>query len=184
VLDVASGLGLMGTELSALDVQVDCVDLEMGDGHPSFAKAAEHVRAHYANQLRRLRELADTGDPRYAIGDDLRRLLDRLIDRADEIAKTYPAVSGNRRVGDATTLAGFELASYDATTSGWLMVHLEPDDERRVIESMLRVTKPGGYVHVRAGYGGDAGDRARRWFGDAVSIDKALGDLVVLRRRL
>lgn len=179
-LDVASGLGVAPTELSVLGVSMDCVDLEVGDDHPSFVAAAAHLRAQYGDALRQLRELSERGGPRYDLGD-ASALLDRLLAHADTIASRYPAVSGRREIGNATTLAGIDDDTYDATLCGWLMVHLEPDEERRAAESLLRVTKPGGTVHIRAGYGDDAAQRIRGWLGE-VPILHAEGDLVVLRK--
>jgi SAM-dependent methyltransferase len=187
VLDLASGLGLAATELSTLGALVDCVDLELGDDHPSFAKAAEHVKAHYAPALARLRTLSDGDDPRYQLPQDVAGLLARLMHHAKEITAQYPAVSGSRRLGNAVELADVDDASYDATLCGWLMVHLDPDDEQRALRSMLRVTKPGGHIHVRAGYGADAGDRIAHWFASelksgSVALLLAHDDLIVLQR--
>ncbi|MBW2455290.1 MAG: hypothetical protein JRI68_12300 [Deltaproteobacteria bacterium] len=100
--------------------------------HPSLPEAADLVGARYRPELTRLRDLIDSS-PRYGMTVGQRGLLDRLLARADDIAATYPQVSGERHRGEATTLAGFDDDRYDATLCGWLMVHLEPEDERRVM---------------------------------------------------
>lgn len=181
VLDVASGLGAAATELSLLGAEVDCVDLELGDGHPSFEEAAVHVRARYAEQMQKLQGLVATGDDRYAMDHATRALLDELVGLADAIAARYPGVTGRRHLADARGLSELADDHYDAVLCGWLMCHLEPEDERQVVAAMLRVTRPGGVVHVKAGYGGDAAERMVTWFGSGVTIERARGDLVVLR---
>lgn len=181
VLDVASGLAVFGTELSALGARVDCVDLELDEGHPSFALAGPILRARYAEQLAFLRCLArHSKNQRYAMTAAEATLLDTLIGHAGAISEAYPAVSGTRHQDDATTLSCLDDGSYDRVTSGWLMLHLEPEDERRAIASMIRVARPGGHVHVRAGYGGSLAARIRGWF-PSVTIVTDLDDLAVLQ---
>jgi hypothetical protein len=182
VLDAASGLSILATELSILGVVADCVDIEIDDAHPSLQAAAAHVRERYSAELTRLCELVDSGAERYVMSVDERRLLARLVGHAPTVASRYPAVSGKRIRDDVTALSSIEDATYDAALCGWLMVHLEEADERRAIESLVRVTKPGGHVHVRAGYGGDAAERIRDWLGDRVAIERGEDDLVVMRR--
>lgn len=187
VLDVGAGLAVFGTELSVLGATVDCLDLELDDAHPSFALTRQYLAARYARQLEFLRCLArHGGGERYALDDSALQLLDTLIGYSAEIVARYPAVSGRRLRGDARGLGG-EADEYDAVLSGWLMVHLEPDDERRVVTSMARVTRPGGRMHIRAGYGGDLAARLRSWFPDATiagkrfELESATEDLAVLR---
>jgi SAM-dependent methyltransferase len=180
VLDVASGLAIFGTELSVLGAAVDCVDLEIDDAHPSFELVRTEVRSRYPEQLALLSRLAqDATSERYAMNADELALLDRLVADAASITDTYPALSGKRIQDDARTLDKLDDNTYDLVTCGWLMVHLEPDDERRTLESLLRVAKPGGRVHIRAGYGGQLADRIHAWKPDA-SIALAHDDLVVL----
>lgn len=181
VLDVASGLAVFGTELSTLGADVDCVDLELDDAHPSFDLVRPILRSRYAEQLMFLRCLArHSENARYAMSAAEATLLDALVARARTVSETYPAVSGERRQGDATTLSELGDGVYDLVTSGWLMVHLEPDDERRAIASMIRVAKPGGQIHVRAGYGGSLADRVLGWF-PGVTIIAAHDDLAVFQ---
>jgi 2-polyprenyl-3-methyl-5-hydroxy-6-metoxy-1,4-benzoquinol methylase len=188
VLDVASGLALFATEMSALGAEVDCVDLELDDAHPSFAAAKEHVRARYATQLSFLACLAAHGPgERYRLDAATARLLDELSAAAALVVERYPAISGRRLRLDARDLAALDADRYDAVLSGWLMVHLEPDDERRVLESMARVVRPGGRLHVRAGYGADLAPRLRAWFpglaiaGKRFELEATSEDLAVLR---
>ena len=181
VLDVASGLSIVGTELSELGIGVDCIDIELHDEHASFAKVADLVKTRYPAGLRHLRELSESGAARYALTAAERALLDTLIERADATVGRYPQVSGKRALGDATKLSALADATYDGVMCGWLMVHLEPEDERRAIESMIRVTKPGGAVHLCTGYGGDAAERIGAWLGSRAIIEDGRYDQVTLR---
>lgn len=177
VLDVGSGLSVVATELTALGISVDTIDLEVDADHPSWPAVTQVVRARYASEMDRLRSLAGTG-PRYALPDDALAILDAL--RAADVASHFPGLDGVRRRDDATTLAGVDDDAYDATLCGWLFVHLEPEAERAAIASMLRVTRPGGTVHLCAGYAATAAERVAGWF-PAVTIVSARGSTVVLR---
>lgn len=179
VLDVASGLAIVGTELSALGATVDAVDLEIDDTHPSFGIVSQHAERTYRVQLELLQCLArHSSNPRYAMNDDELTLLDRLVALAPTIVDSYPTLSGTRIQDDATEL-GSVVDRYDLVLCGWLMVHLEPHQEQRAISRMLALTKPGGRVHIRAGYGGDLRERVVSSHPN-VSIIDARDDLVVL----
>ncbi len=182
ILDVASGLALAPTELSVLGATVDCVDLEVDDAHRGFSLTRPRVVDRHAEQLELLRCLARHAEhPRYTMSEPLLHLLDTLLARSSAIASAYPRVSGARRRGDATTLDDIADGTYDRVMCGWLLVHLEPDDERRAVASLLRVTRLGGHVHVRAGYGGELRDRVRRELEGARAL-LARDDLLVLER--
>jgi SAM-dependent methyltransferase len=193
VLDLASGLALFATEAAALGIAVDCADAELGaDDHPMFAAAQRAVRRDYADQLELLACLAEHGaNDRYRLDEPARTLLDRLLAARHDTAAAYPRPSGRRFREDATRLATVADDTYDAVLCGWLLVHLGEDDERRVIESAVRVTKPGGEVRVRAGTGDDLAARVRAWWpagaigGKRATIAAASAqDLVVLRVEL
>ena len=169
VLDLASGLALFATEAAALGFTVDCADAELGaDDHPMFAAAGRAVRRDYADQLELLRCLARHGaGERYRMDDPALVLLDRLLAARHETAAAYPRASGRRFRDDATRLATVDDDAYDAVVCGWLLVHLGEDDERRVVESAVRVTRPGGEARVRAGTGENLAARVQGWWPDA-----------------
>jgi hypothetical protein len=186
VLDVASGLALFATELSCLGAHVDCIDLELDAEHPSFAVAAAHVRARYAEQLAFLTCLArHSGNARYRMDTITIALLDELA--AEDVAARYPAISGKRRRADARDFVVDD--EYDLVACGWLFVHLAPEDERRVIERLALATRAGGRLHLRAGYGSELGPRLAQWFpgleiaSRRFALVNAAGDLAVLLRR-
>jgi hypothetical protein len=67
---------------------------------------------------------------------------------------------------------------------------LTEEDERRVLEAAVRVTRPGGEVRVRAGTGGSLAQRFHGWFPELevgtkhVDVDgTSQDDLLVLRVR-
>lgn len=190
VLDVAAGLSVLGCELAALGVTVDAVDRELVPPHPSFELARANLSS-YETQLHFLRCLAKhAGSARHALTEGELELLEDLLERAATLADRYPSVSGERRADDATTLATCPTDAYDAALCGWLMVHLEPDEERRAIENLVRVTKTGGRVFIRAGYGGKAAKRLLEWFPALTIAEKAVAiepkpgdDLLVLSVR-
>ncbi|MFO0548637.1 MAG: class I SAM-dependent methyltransferase [Polyangiaceae bacterium] len=197
-LDVATGLSIFPTELSALGAHVDTVDRVFGEEHPAYAQAAAHARGRYARELERLSCWSTCAlpnaevDPRYHLSDDERGILARVSACAGAVADSYPRVSGRRHLDDARTLSALDSKAYDVVTSGWLLCHLDEDDERAVWQALVRVTRPGGFIHVRAGYGGVAVKRLSKWFADDagalrisdsdVTVDPSShDDLVVLR---
>jgi SAM-dependent methyltransferase len=115
-------------------------------------------------------------------------LLDRLAAASAETVAAYPAPSGRRFRDDATRLAAIADDTYDVVLCGWLLVHLDAADERRVFEAVARVLRPGGEARLRAGTGEDLAARVRDLFptgiaaGKRLSVDPASeADLVILR---
>jgi SAM-dependent methyltransferase len=193
LLDVGAGLAAFPTEASILGLMVDCSDLELGEAHEAFERVLPGVRKAYPRELASLRRLSAEGGQRYEMSERERDLLERLFAARDEIAAAYPMVSGRRFGDDARTLATVPNDSYDLVVSAWLMVHLVDDDERRAVAAMVRVTRPGGTVRIKAGYGDDAVARFNDWYGakdrnavvegrSVVVDDSSLGDSLVLRR--
>lgn len=197
VLDVASGLGLFATEAAALGIRVDCVDAEFTDDHPMFAVARRSVPRSYVDQMELLWCLARRaaaapvgGGPRsrYRMEGPELELLERLLAARHETAARYPAPSGRRFREDATRLGSLADDTYDVVVSGWLLVHLSEEDERRTVESAARVTRGGGEIRLRAGTGGNLARRFRGWFpggevaGKRVAVaEGSQEDLLVLR---
>lgn len=174
VLDLASGLALFGTEAAALGFTVDCADAELGaDDHPMFTAARRAVERDYADQMELLCCLARHGaSERYRMDEPTLAILERLVAARLATAAAYPRVSGRRFRDDATRLATVANETYDAVLCGWLLVHLVEEDERRVIESAVRVTRPGGEVRLRAGTGENLAARARSWWPDGWVLGK------------
>ena len=188
ILDLGAGLGLFATEASVLGLEVDCADLEMVDDHPAFELATSWFRRHYADQIELLHCLSShRGHPRYDLGEHAAPLLARLYEARADVARHYPKPSGRRFVADARSLTGVADQTYDLVLSGWLTVHLEEQDERRVLESAVRVTRSGGEVRIKAGYGADAVGTFRRGYPGGVVAGRTVSataasrdDLLVL----
>lgn len=176
VLDLASGLSVVPTELAALGVRVDAVDGEFDDHHPAFDAAALEVRQIYVQEMRHLASL--WRDTRYAMAPQQERLFSRCLTAAAFVASNYPRGPARRLLGDARDLAGIEDVAYDVVLSGWLMVHLDDASQARALASMIRVAAPGGELRIKAGHGGDA----RRDVARAFDVD-ASGRFVVGGRR-
>jgi hypothetical protein len=191
ILDLASGLALFATEAASLGLHVDCADAEFVDGHPMFAVAAQAVARSYVDQLELLLCLSRSGrDRRWRLDAEAQGLLEHLVAAAPLTAARYPAPSGRRFRDDATALATVPDDAYGVVLCPWLLVHLGEDDERRVLEAAVRVTRPGGEVRVRAGTGGSLARRFEGWFpggearGKRVDVEGASqDDRLVLRVR-
>ena len=91
------------------------------------------------------------------------------------------------RQADAMTLP-FGARAFDITASA-LVINFIPNRFQALAE-MVRVTKPGGRVFVRAGYGGKAAKRLLEWFPSLSIAEKAVAiepkpgdDLLVLSVR-
>ncbi|MFO0616056.1 MAG: class I SAM-dependent methyltransferase [Polyangiaceae bacterium] len=180
VLDVASGLSVVPTELAALGVDVDAVDAEFDEGHPELARAASAVRSLYPAQMERLEQLL--GSPRYELSERHLRLFRRSLERRLEVARAYPGGPKRRLLVDATDLAPISDGSYDVVLCGWLFVHLDESSQARATQSLLRVTRPGGEVRIKAGHGGDARRELPELPPDWTLDPESRGDLLVLRR--
>ncbi len=170
VLDLAAGLSAFATEARLLGIEVDCADSELIDGHPSFAEVAQHLKATYAEQMRKLLLLSQSDDERYNMKGAEKRLLRQLLDGAERTTEAYPEPSGKRFQTDATQLAEVEDDCYEVVICGWLLVHLDEQQEQNTIRAAVRVTKPNGQIRIRGGYGGSIVDNFHKWFaGDTLS---------------
>jgi hypothetical protein len=191
ILDLASGLSLFATEASTLGLRVDCADAEFVDGHPMFAVAKRAVLRSYVDQLQLLLCLSRRGpSPRWRLDAQAEATLEQLAAAGEATAASYPAPSGRRFRDDATRLATVPDDTYDVVLCPWLLVHLAEEDEVRVIEASVRVTRSGGEVRLRAGTGGSLVRRFHGWFPEGKAGTKSLDvdgasqdDLLVLRVR-
>jgi len=166
VLDLGAGLALFATEAIALDIEVDCADLEYDEGHPTFAVAKDAVATRYPEQMTFLRCLSKhSRQERYLMDESTLDLLDLLYGSRHHVAADYPKPSGRRFRGDATTLEQVADGSYAAVLCPWLLAHLEGDAEKRVVETCVRVTRGGGQVRLRAGLGENLAEQFRSWYG-------------------
>jgi len=170
VLDLAAGLAMFATEAGELDIEVDCADLEFGDDNPMFPIAKQALGRCYAEQLEFLQCLCRHSDnDNYQLDEATAVLLDRLVAKRHEIVDRYPRVSGRRYIADATVLSEVADDTYDAVLCPWLLVHLTEQQEQDVITASTRVTRPGGQLRVRAGFGADLSDEFRQWFAPAAA---------------
>lgn len=165
VLDLAAGLAVVATELAALGVEVDAADGEFDDDHPAFADATALVRQRYVSEMEDLDRRRM--EPRWTMDERHGRLFDACFAQREAIARAFPAGPGRRWRADARDLAPLPDASYDVVLTGWLMVHLDEAAQASALGSMLRVTRPGGEIRVKAGHGGDA----RRELASAFTLD-------------